>query len=75
MRDKDDETSRGNNSDADGSMLERGFDRWLNRQLHRLYDPVLAEDVPDEIMRLLDQFEPRLDQADEQAKKSRDRKD
>jgi hypothetical protein len=34
-----------------------GFDRWLNRQLHRLYDPVLAEPVPDEIMRLLHRFD------------------
>lgn len=37
--------------------MEQGFERWLNRQLHQLYDPVLAEAVPDEIMRLLQQFD------------------
>jgi hypothetical protein len=40
-------------------MVERGFDRWLNRQLHRLYDQVLAEPVPDDLLRLVDQFEPK----------------
>lgn len=39
------------------SMQERVFDRWLDRQLHRLFDPVLSEEVPDDIMRLLDKFE------------------
>ncbi|MFZ1428648.1 MAG: NepR family anti-sigma factor [Geminicoccaceae bacterium] len=43
--------------ESDEVMLERGFDRWLNRQLHRIYDPVLSEAVPDEIMRLLEEFE------------------
>ncbi len=37
--------------------LEQGFERWLNRQLHHLYDPVLSETVPDEILRLLQQFD------------------
>jgi Anti-sigma factor NepR len=41
---------------SDEAMVERGFDRWLNRQLHRIYDPVLGEPVPDEMLRLLDQF-------------------
>jgi hypothetical protein len=40
-------------------MVERGFERWLNRQLHRIYDPVLGEPVPDEMLRLLDQFGPK----------------
>jgi hypothetical protein len=39
-------------------MVERGFERWLNGQLHRIYDSVLTEPVPDEIARLLEQFEP-----------------
>jgi hypothetical protein len=39
--------------------VDRGFDRWLNRQLHRLYDPVLEEQIPDELARLLEQFEQR----------------
>ena len=44
---------------SDETMVERGFDRWLNRQLHRRYDQVLTEPVPDELLRLLDQFEPK----------------
>jgi hypothetical protein len=39
------------------SPLDKGFDRWLNRQLHGFYDPVLNEAVPDDIAKLLDQFE------------------
>lgn len=31
------------------------FDRWLNRELTQLYDSALAEPVPDELLRLLDQ--------------------
>jgi hypothetical protein len=42
---------------SDDKMLERGFERWLNGQLHRIYDPVLSEAVPDEIARLLDGFD------------------
>jgi hypothetical protein len=41
---------------SDEAVVDRGFDRWLNRQLHRIYDPVLGEPVPDEMLRLLDQF-------------------
>ena len=47
------------NVGSDEAMVERGFDRWLNRQLHRIYDPVLGEPVPDEMIRLLDQFGPK----------------
>jgi len=44
----------------DGSAApDPAFERWLNRQLHGLYDPVLAEPLPDELMRLLDRFEER----------------
>lgn len=56
-----------NKADAPGGgggdevVPERGFDHWLNRQLHRLYDPVLGEAVPDEILRLLEQFDERPD--------------
>ena len=50
---------------GDDAMPERGFDHWLNRQLHRLYDPVLAEAVPDEILRLLQQFDERPDAPEE----------
>jgi hypothetical protein len=36
--------------------LEAGFDRWLDRQLHEIYDPVLDEAIPDEIASLLERF-------------------
>jgi hypothetical protein len=48
--------------------LEPGFDRWLNKQLHQLYDPVLTEAVPEDMMRLLeglDQVEGASDGADQ----------
>ena len=54
------------NVGSDEAMVERGFDRWLNWQLHRIYDPVLGEPVPDEMMRLLDQFGPKPQPAVEQ---------
>ncbi len=46
-----DKKSGAPDGDGGGGISDQGFDRWLNRQLHRLYDPVLSEDVPDEIMR------------------------
>lgn len=39
------------------SPIDAGFDRWLDRQLHDIYDPVLNEAVPDEIERLLKEFD------------------
>ena len=45
------DTSKVSVVESDEAMLERGFDRWLNRQLHRIYDPVLSEAVPDEALR------------------------
>lgn len=39
------------------SALDAGFDRWLNTQLHKMYDPVLEERVPDELNRLLEAFD------------------
>ena len=32
---------------------ERAFNRWLNEQLRKKYDPVLDESIPDEILELL----------------------
>lgn len=40
-------------------MDDRGFDMFLNRQLHLLYDPVLHEPIPEEMMRLLEGFDDR----------------
>jgi hypothetical protein len=41
------------------SSLDPGFDRYLARQLHQLYDPVLDEAVPDDLADLLERFERR----------------
>lgn len=38
---------------------DAGYERWLTGQLHEMYDPVLAEPVPEELERLLGAFEPR----------------
>jgi hypothetical protein len=72
MSNKDD-AGRGDKSEPDEAMLDQGWDRWLNRQLHRLYDPVLAEAVPDRLMRLLEQFEtsPADDPDDDDGQKER----
>lgn len=39
---------------APASPGDAAFDRWLRRELGRLYDAALEEPVPDELMRLLD---------------------
>ena len=65
---------KGNGASDVGSeegMVERGFERWLNRQLHRIYDPVLGEPVPDEMMRLLDQFAAKPPSSPEQEETAR----
>jgi hypothetical protein len=38
---------------------ELGFDRWLGKQLHGLYDPILNEDVPEDIVKLIECFSRR----------------
>ncbi|MCB2053046.1 MAG: hypothetical protein KDE35_02235 [Geminicoccaceae bacterium] len=38
---------------------DAAFDRWLDRQMHELYDDALAEELPDELSELLDRFESR----------------
>lgn len=30
------------------------FERWVARQLHKMYDEVLGEEVPDELLRVVD---------------------
>ena len=40
------------------SAKDAGFDRWLGRQLHAIYDPVLEEELPERLLKLLDGFEP-----------------
>jgi hypothetical protein len=39
------------------SLTETGWDRWLDRQIHQLYDPVLSEAIPPEMRELLMRFE------------------
>jgi hypothetical protein len=56
---KVDRESRTEPRDGEPSSEDRGFDRWLNRQLHKLYDPVLGEEIPDELSRLLEEFDQR----------------
>lgn len=41
------------------SALDAGFDRWLSRQLHEMYDPVLGEPLPAELAELLAGFDAR----------------
>jgi hypothetical protein len=45
--------------DKDGTMLDQGFDRFLSRELHRLYDSVLNEAIPEDLALLLQQFDER----------------
>lgn len=40
---------------------EPGFDRWITKRLHEVFDPVVEEKVPDEFERLLDEFAGRSD--------------
>lgn len=41
--------------------LDPGFDRWLSRQLHNMYDQVLDEDIPEDLIDLIRDYpsEPR----------------
>lgn len=41
------------------SARDVGFDRWLGKQLHAIYDPVLDEELPEGLRLLIDGFEPR----------------
>ncbi len=34
---------------------ERAFDEWLNRGLHDLFDAVVREPVPDDLLRLIEE--------------------
>lgn len=52
------------------SSLDAGFERYVARQLHAIYDPVLDEAIPDGIARVLEQFG-RKSAADEDGAASR----
>jgi hypothetical protein len=47
------------------SSLDAGFDTYLSRELHQLYDPVLGEAIPDEIAARSGASLPRPDDDDE----------
>lgn len=36
---------------------DQAFDQWVARQLHKVYDEVLSEPVPDELLRLVERFD------------------
>jgi hypothetical protein len=57
MSDRDRRNGSGKDRMRRPSPLDAGFDRWLNRRLHELYDPVLEEPVPDAITSLLEGFD------------------
>lgn len=41
---------------ADGAAAEeQPFDRWLRKQLHAIYDEVVNEPLPADLVRLIDQ--------------------
>jgi hypothetical protein len=43
-------------TDGDGEDgVDRAFDLWLQRGLHRLYDSVAKEPLPEELLRLIEQ--------------------
>jgi hypothetical protein len=50
----DGEGSGNRGTERVGRSDEHRFDRWLRRELHRAYDHVLAEAVPEELTRRLD---------------------
>lgn len=40
----------------DEMTSDQAFDRWVSRQLHKAYDEVLAEDVPPELLELVERW-------------------
>ena len=38
------------------SPLDASFDRYLSRQLHEIYDPILNEAIPENIANVLERF-------------------
>jgi hypothetical protein len=40
-------------SDATG-LSERPFDKWLQKQLHAMYDEIASEPLPDDLLKLIE---------------------
>ena len=41
------------------SPTDAGFDRWLDKQLHAWYEPVLHEGIPESLSEILEKFDSR----------------
>ena len=41
-------------SGQDGGAIDQAFDRWLTQGLHLLFDPVVAESLPDDLVGLIE---------------------
>ena len=46
---------RGQRQSAKPAKGEAAFDLWLDRGLHRLFDDVTSEPLPDELLRIIEQ--------------------
>ena len=49
--------SNGGSPEAESKTTQKGegaFDLWLNRGLHKLFDDVASEPIPDELLRLIE---------------------
>jgi hypothetical protein len=44
---------------ADAVTGDPAFEQWVGRQLHKMYDEVLAEDIPADLLRLVDRLAER----------------
>ncbi|TVQ36090.1 MAG: hypothetical protein EA356_06315 [Geminicoccaceae bacterium] len=61
------QSDRGDGATGREGRQSDGFDRWVRRQLHQLYDPVTDEPIPERLADLLDRFptKPKPERDDE----------
>jgi len=57
--------SRGNSK----GLSERPFDKWLQKQLHAMYDEITSEPLPDDLMKLIEHDASRARARDPSGKK------
>jgi Anti-sigma factor NepR len=55
--DRSDEGGRRSKGTGEMSHQDAGFDRWLTGHLREMYDEVLRETVPEDLVRMVRQFE------------------
>lgn len=68
-----DKPTPGGTSDPRPTAEEKPFDQWLRKQLHAMYDEVVAEPLPDDLLKLIDQDAERSrrqQSSDDEPKKS-----